>query len=271
MFPRIRAEVTPAGAIKKANKPSPTHQARQQQYQKLLTLSRQGLGPQQIAPLVGLSERTVYRWLAQTTAPSWHHLTRTRSVIDPYRGYLLKRWQEGCRKGSVLCRELKAQGYRGSERAVYRYLTFFQEQALSEEVPTVGLPLLSSKKTTLLLVKEASKLDEEEHEALTTLRQTSPTADRVYPLVQDFGHMVRQRQGERLDAWLTSVEASAIAELQTFAAGIQRDKAAVQAGLTLTYSNGLLEGHVNRLKLIKRSMYGRANFDLLRLRVLSAA
>jgi transposase len=271
VFPRIRAEVTPAGAIKKANKPSSTQQARQQQYQKLLTLSRQGLGPQQIAPLVGLSERTVYRWLAQTAAPSWHHLTRSRSVSDPSHGSLLKRWQEGCRKGSVLCRELKAQGYRGSERALYRYLTFFQEQALSEEVPTVGLPLLSSKKTTWLLVKEASKLDEEEQEALTTLRQTSPTADRVYPLVQDFGHMVRQRQGERLDAWLTSVEASAIAELQTFAAGIQRDKAAVQAGLTVTYSNGLLEGHVNRLKLIKRSMYGRANFDLLRLRVLSAA
>jgi transposase len=263
LFPRICAEVTPAGAIKKANKPSSTHKARQQQYQKLLTLSQQGLGPQQIAPLVGLSERTVYRWLAQATAPSWHHHTRSSSVIDPYHGYLLKRWQEGCRKGSVLCRELKAQGY--------RYLTFLQEQVLSEEVPMVGLPILSSKKTLWLLVKEACKLDEEEQEALTTLRQSSAIADVVYPLVQDFGHMVRQRQGERLDEWLTSVEASTIAELQTFAAGIQRDKSAVQAGLTLPYSNGLLEGHINRLKLIKRSMYGRANFDLLRLRVLSAA
>jgi transposase len=95
------------------------------------------------------------------------------------------------------------------------------------------LSILSSKKTTWLLVKEARKLDEEEQEALTTLRQTSPTADRIYPLVRGFGQMVRQRQGERLDAWLTLVEASAIAELQTFAAGVQRDKAAVQAGLTL--------------------------------------
>ncbi len=271
VFPRIRAEVTPAGPIKKENKPSSAQQARQQQYQELEALSQQGLGPQQMAPAVGLSERTVYRWLTQASAPSRRHHTRSSSVIDPYQAYLLKRWQEGCRKGSVLCRELKAQGYQGSERAVYRYLTFLQEQAVSQELPTVGLPVLSSKKTPWLLVKEACRLDEEEQEALTTLRQTSTTADVIYPLVQDFGYMVRQRQGERLDEWLASVEASTIPELQTFAAGIQRDKAAVQAGLTFPYSNGLLEGHVNRLKLIKRSMYGRANFDLLRLRVLSAA
>jgi transposase len=271
LFARIRAEVTPSEAIKKKNEPSSTQKARQQQYQELETLSHQGLGPQQIASLLGLSERTVSRWLAQANVPSWHHHTRSSSVIDPYQTSLLKRWQEGCRKGSVLCHELKAQGYRGSERAVYRYLTFLKEQTLSEEVPTVALPILSRKKTTWLLVKEACKLDEEEQEALTTLRQTSATADVVYPLVQDFGHMVRQRQGERLDEWLSSVEASAITELQTFSAGIQRDKAAVQAGLPLPSSNGLLEGHVNRLKLIKRSMYGRANFDLLRLRVVSAA
>ena len=67
--------------------------------------------------------------------------------------------------------------------------------------------------------------------------------------------MVRQRRGDRLDAWLSAVAASHLSELQTFALGIERDKAAVQAGLTLPYSNGLLEGHTNRLKLIKRSMY----------------
>jgi transposase len=122
LFPRIRAEVTPSSTIKK--EPSSIQRARQQQYQELLALSEQGFGPEQIAPLVGLSERTVYRWLAQATAPSWTHHTRSSSVIDPYQAYLQKRWQEGCRKGSVLCRELEAQGYHGSERAVYRYLTF---------------------------------------------------------------------------------------------------------------------------------------------------
>ena len=96
-------------------------------------------------------------------------------------------------------------------------------------------------------------------------------AETVYQVVQAFGQIVRERQGARLDHWLKIVEQSALPELQTFAAGIRRDYAAVHAALILPYSNGLLKGHVNRLKLIKRSMYGRAKFDLLRLRVLRTA
>ena len=80
--------------------------------------------------------------------------------------------------------------------------------------------------------------------------------------------MVREREGHQLDAWLKEVDESQLAAFATFAAGLCRDKDAVLAGLTLPWSNGPLEGQVNRLKLIKRSMYGRAGFDLLRLRVL---
>jgi hypothetical protein len=81
--------------------------------------------------------------------------------------------------------------------------------------------------------------------------------------------MVRERTGEQLDDWLEAVQASHLEAFQTFVTGVQRDKDAVLAGLTLPWSNGPLEGHVNRLKLIKRSMYGRAEFDLLKRRVLS--
>ncbi len=105
-------------------------------------------------------------------------------------------------------------------------------------------------------------------------RQSEPAKKnwkRPINLFKLFRSMVRQRQGDCLDGWLSAVAKSHLAELQTFAFGIERDKAAVQAGLTLPYSNGLLEGHTNRLKLIKRSMYGRAKFDLLRQRVLCAS
>lgn len=124
---------------------------------------------------------------------------------------------------------------------------------------------------TWLLVKEPSELDEQEQEDLALLKQSSGTAERAYQLVQAFGRMVRERQGEQLENWLQAVEQSDLPELQTFTAGIQRDRDAVLAGLTLPYNNGLLEGHINRLKLIKRSMYGRGKFDLLRLRVLCSA
>jgi hypothetical protein len=80
--------------------------------------------------------------------------------------------------------------------------------------------------------------------------------------------MVRERRGEQLDAWLKTVETSHLQAFQTFMTGVQNDKEAVLAGLTLPWSTGPLEGHINRLKLIKRSMYGRAEFDLLKIRVL---
>ncbi len=86
--------------------------------------------------------------------------------------------------------------------------------------------------------------------------------------MEAFVQMVRERTGEQLDAWLEAVQASHLKAFQSFVTGIQQDKDAVLAGLTLPWSNGPLEGNVNRLKLIKRSMYGRAEFDLLKLRVL---
>ncbi|MGH7869538.1 MAG: transposase [Candidatus Dormibacteraceae bacterium] len=90
----------------------------------------------------------------------------------------------------------------------------------------------------------------------------------TYQLVQTFALMLRKRQGERLETWLEQVRTSQIPELLRFAKGIERDQGAVQAALTLPYSNGVVEGHVHRLKLIKRQGYGRAAFPLLRRRVL---
>lgn len=83
--------------------------------------------------------------------------------------------------------------------------------------------------------------------------------------------MLREQTGDQLETWLSEVEASHLPELESFARGIQQDKAAVLAGLTLPWSQGLLEGHVNRLKLLKRSMYGRAKLSLLRARILQVA
>jgi len=87
---------------------------------------------------------------------------------------------------------------------------------------------------------------------------------------QDFMQMLRRREGKRLDAWLNQVKASRLPELKRFARSIQRDKDAVLAGLTLPQSNGVVEGKINKLKLIKRMMFGRAGFPLLRQRVLHA-
>jgi transposase len=93
----------------------------------------------------------------------------------------------------------------------------------------------------------------------------------TYELITDLTTMLRERQGERLDAWLQKVEEQGPPELKNFAQGLKRDYDAVKAGLTLEWSNGQTEGQVHRLKLLKRQMYGRGHFDLLRKRVLKRA
>ncbi len=140
------------------------------------------------------------------------------------------------------------------------------------ELPEAGvLDHFSAKKAVWLFVRPFDDLSEKEQAELLSMRQASATAETMYQLVQEFFRLVRSRQGTQLDSWLSKVQASAIPELRRFAKGLKRDKAAVLAGLTLSHSNGQVEGQVNCLKLQKRLMFGRANFDLLRLHVLRRA
>jgi transposase len=121
-----------------------------------------------------------------------------------------------------------------------------------------------------LFVRDPKTLDEIEHEDLVAFCQANPPLKKAYDLVQDFLKMVHRREGERLDVWLAHVAESNLPELQSFASEIEKDKEAVKAGLTWSINNGIVEGHVTKLKLIKRQGYGRAGFSLLSKRVLHA-
>ncbi len=105
---------------------------------------------------------------------------------------------------------------------------------------------------------------------LAKLRQIHSEVDLAYDLIQQFARMLRNRTGDLLDTWLAQLASSNLPERQSFAAGIEKDQDAVRAGLTWWINNGVVEGHVTKLKLIKRQGYGRAGFPLLRKRVLHA-
>ncbi|MEW6734088.1 MAG: transposase [Acidobacteriota bacterium] len=120
----------------------------------------------------------------------------------------------------------------------------------------------------MLLQNDFAELDAEDQTFLIRLCDICPEITLARSLAQDFISMVKERKGKDLDSWLKKVKESGITQLCSFANGIIRDKAAVLASLTLAYSNGQTEGQVNRLKYIKRQMYGRAKFDLLKKRVL---
>ncbi len=120
-----------------------------------------------------------------------------------------------------------------------------------------------------LLTLDPEDLSNKQTIQLDELCATCPEVATVYPLAQQFVTMIRERQADQLDTWLNDVTDSGISILRNFATGLRRDYDAVKAALSFEWSNGQVEGQVNRLKLIKRQMYGRANFDLLRVKVLT--
>jgi transposase len=128
----------------------------------------------------------------------------------------------------------------------------------------------SPRQQVWLLLREPEDLVDDEREALKQMRGVCEDVAAVYPLAQQFVRMIRARQAEAFDSWLEAAEGSVVGDLQSFASELRRERKAVEAALTLPYSNGQTEGQINKLKLIKRSMYGRANFDLLRQRFLNA-
>ncbi len=252
-------------------KPYSAHQTeRYDRYQQVITLREQGANVKDIAKRVGLGRRTVQRWLKDGTyiETNYHH--RHRSRFDTYEAYVRKRWDEGVHNIQQLYREIKDQGYPHSDRALRHHLESVCGKKPAELEEAGVLDHFTAKKAVWLFVFPFEELSEKEQEELLALRQASEVAETIYRLVQEFFRLVRARQGTQLDFWLASVEASAIPELQRFANGLERDKAAVLAGLTLVHSNGQVEGQVTRIKLIKRMMFGRAGFALLRQRVLHA-
>lgn len=150
-----------------------------------------------------------------------------------------------------------------------RRLQFGGRKTPADHSPKVTA-LATPRQAAFFFLRRSEKLRVEEQETLAKLRQINPEVERAYDLVQQFTQMVRTRTGGLLDAWLAQVEQSNLPELQSFAAGVEKDKDAVRNGLTWPINNGMVEGHVTKLKLIKRQGYGRAGFPLLRKRVLHA-
>jgi transposase len=240
-------------------------------YQQVVTLHTLGFSQTAIAQQVGIGHATVSRWLRSGAFPEQQPRPR-RTHLDPHLPFLREQWEAGCHNIAQLYRELVARGYTHSYRSVYKQLVrLLAEGQKNPEGPSLfPRPPLPARQATVLFLRRPEKLTVEEQESLLIIRQFHSEVDLAYDLVQQFAQMLRERLGERLDGWLDQVNQSSISELQSFAAGVEKDKEAVRAGLTWWINNGMVEGHVTKLKLIKRQGYGQAGFPLLRKRVLHA-
>jgi transposase len=259
------------------------HTRRQALHQQVWALHRQGWTAPAIAQQVGLGLRTVQRDLQSATFAGRKRRRDlgTRSVLNPYKPYLLERWNAGCYTALQLFRELQPQGYTGSYARVAAYARRLRQaqglppaqRCARQPLPRVAEPPcqpLTPRRATWLVLRRATQRTEAEAQQLTQLHaQLSEVAEAI-DLAQDFATLVRQRQPERLDPWLKRAMASTLEAFQRFATGLQEDYKAVKAGVTLPWSTSPVEGHINRLKMVKRQMFGRARLDLLSHRFLRA-
>jgi len=243
---------------------------RSARYEQAVELHRLGKSPAEIGRLLGVTGRTIQRWFTTGTFPDAKRRRKRTGSFKDSAPYVLSRWEAGERNGLSISREIKEQGYTGSERPVYRYLEPLKQALVKASVDVHRITKFPANTAVWLFIRDPETLDEIEKQDLETFCLASPELAQAYHLVQEFLVMVHKREGHRLDGWLKGVEMSNLAELQSFAAGVEKDKEAVRAGLTLAINNGMVEGHVTKLKLMKRQGYGRAGFPLLRQRVLHA-
>jgi transposase len=255
---------------------------RQALHTQVWALHRQGWTAPAIAQQVGLSLRTVQRDLRTATfAGRRRRSDLGESGLNPYKPYLLERWNAGCYTAMRLFRDLRQRGYAGGYGVVAAYARRLrQAQGLPpghrrarQPLPAVAEPAcqpLTPRRATWLVLRRETKRTEAEAQQLAQLREQQAEVTEAIELAQAFTQLVRQRQPASLDPWLQRASASTVEAIQRFAAGLYEDYAAVKAGVTLPWSTGPVEGHINRLKVLKRQMFGRARLDLLSRRFVRA-
>ncbi|MCA9068114.1 MAG: ISL3 family transposase [Planctomycetaceae bacterium] len=243
-------------------------------YQQVVKLDQQQISQREIARRTGLDRGTVARYLKAGTFPERRTGTSPgpkSSLGNEHRSHLKRRWEEGCRNASQLYQEVKAQGFRGSYYSVRRAVAKWRNAASPcQSVPAWKPPCSSS--VAWLLFRGQDELAETDRKFVEELQNQCPSIKQAAELGQEFVEMVHHRQMENWPGWLDrATHPNTPKEIRNFALGLKSDEEAVKAALSLEWSNGQVEGQVNRLKTLKRQMYGRASFALLRKRVLLAA
>ncbi|MFE7430452.1 ISL3 family transposase [Streptomyces sp. NPDC057545] len=264
-------EPGPASEEKPSSSPWPTgHRFAERTRAKHATihaLLAAGHSKRSVARQLGMSQNTVLRYSRAETPEDlfngqWQNRT---SVVDEYKTYLDDRWNDGCTNAWKLWEEILPLGYKGSYQRVRAYL---HKKRVSPRPVTARPP--SPRTVAGWILSRPETLTEPEQLQLKTVRTHCPDLDALTRHVRSFAVMLTDRQGERLPDWLDAVRQDDLPSVHTLAAGIDRDRDAVIAGLTLPWNSGVVEGHVNRIKMLKRQMFGRAGFQLLRKRVLLA-
>ena len=247
-------------------------------------LYRQGWSGEKIGPHLGIGRATVYRFLrSKVFTERKGRGDAGHSLLDPWRHVVLEHWDGDRRNSPELFRALQRRGYRGSYSVLARYLRRLRMaqaaaipsgEAVAQSRPVLAaMPgrVLTPQTAAWLVLRRTEKRNADDQALLADLRRNAPELDEAIALAESFVRLVRDRAPGRLDPWLQQAGNSGVHQLRSFAKRLSADGDAVRAAVTLGWSNGPVEGQINRLKMLKRQMYGRAGLDLLEQRFLAAA
>lgn len=240
---------------------------RDARFGRIAELAAAGHGVRAIVRATGHSRNTVRRWVRRGSAPTWQKGQRA-TIIDPYLSHLQRRLAEGATNATVLWREIQALGFAG--QVVMTRATVAKLRGMPARLPPPAPPWKcpSPRQATRMLLRDnVDAMDHRTRRFQDALLEAVPAIRRAVLEARAFNLLVREGDAAAFESWL---EAARNGPLADFVDGLRRDYAAVAAALMLPWSNGQVEGHINRLKMIKRSMFGRAGLDLLRARLLAA-
>ncbi len=241
---------------------------RHHRYQEAAQLRAAGTSISAIAASLEAERKTVRGWLRAGKAPLWRKPPQG-SILTQHETYLARRWAEGCRNSALLWRELVALGFSGRPGIVRKWAEGCRKaepQAHAQPSRTTG-QLPATCQLARLLMAEGYTLPEVDRSLVAHLLEEVPPVARAITVAKQLNALLRRKTSGSLTQIL---DAAVATPLKDFAAGLRRDLAAVQAALDLPWTTSPVEGQINRLKMLKRTMYGRAGFQLLRARVLQA-
>jgi len=232
----------------------------QERFETVQQLAAQGMSRSAIARALGLHRHPVQKYLAGDTAPERQHATWKTSALMPYQGYVLERWQSGCRNAKQLWREIAAQGYPGAYENVARLTGYLRKRVeAGHSLPRAPTGLTPTEATGIVLMR-SEKRNAGEQQMLAQLADLHADLGATLALFASFAalvrtHDARNASAQQLDEWITEATTSGLPEMAAFATKLRQDREAVFAALTLPYSQGQTEGQVNKLKRVKRAMY----------------
>jgi transposase len=241
-------------------------QRRLERYEEVIKLYRQDCSLKKINRMVHLDRRTVRRWIRAGAFPERQSPPERPTKVQRSTKYLERRWAEGSPKATRLFEEIRPQGYRGGRSMVARHMATWRNS--TQAVPAVRPQKITPRHVAILLTKTAGQLTTEQQALLDQLSAQCPDLLRLRELSTEFRDVFQRGESQALRAGMIRADHSGISSLARFAAGLKKGLAAALAAVETCWSNGQVEGQINRLKTLKRQMCGRAGFALLRARVL---